>query len=128
MSEVQPAPTKPEEETNVDKAKAKADKRKAAAELKAKKKADKKAAEEAKARADKAAEEAQAPEITNTPQINAAPGIVVREPVMQPIVSPPVPISTDKQARLQALLAKYEADLITAGQYQTERTTILAEP
>jgi hypothetical protein len=47
---------------------------------------------------------------------------------MQPIVSPPMPISTDKQAQLQALLAKYKADLITAGQYQTERTKILAEP
>jgi hypothetical protein len=53
---------------------------------------------------------------------------LVKEPVMQPIVSPPLPISADKQAQLQALLAKYKADLITAGQYQTERAKILAEP
>jgi hypothetical protein len=118
MSEVQPAPAKSEKEI-------KADKRKAAAELKAKKKADKKAAAEAKA--DKAAKEAKAPKTTNTPQTNAAPNIV-KEPVMQPIVAPPMPISTDKQAQLQALLAKYKADLITAGQYQTERTKILTEP
>jgi hypothetical protein len=120
MSEVQPAPAKSEKEI-------KADKRKAAAELKAKKKADKKAAAEAKTRADKAAKEAKAPETINTPQTNAAPSIV-KESVMRPIVSPPMPISTDKQAQLQALLAKYKADLITAGQYQTERTKILAEP
>jgi hypothetical protein len=111
----------------VDKAKAKADKRKAAAELKAKKKADKKAAAEAKAKADKAAKEAQAPKTTNAPQTNAAPNIV-KEPGLQPIVAPPLPVSADQQAQLNALLMKYKANAITPGQYQTERTKILANP
>jgi hypothetical protein len=52
----------------------------------------------------------------------------VKEPGLQPIATPPLPISADKQAQLQALLAKYKADLITAGQYQTGRTKILAGP
>jgi hypothetical protein len=125
MSEVQPAP-------KLEK-KSKADKRKAAAELKAKKKADKKAATEAKAKAkaDKKAaakaKEAKAPKTTNARQTNAAPN-VVKEPVMQPIVAPPLSISTDKQAQLNALLVKYKANAITAGQYQTERAKILADP
>ena len=133
MSEVQPAPVKLEKMTKADKAKIKADKRKAAAELKAKKKAEKKAAAEAKAKADKAAKEAKAPQTTEAPktievpQTNAAPSIV-KKPEMQPIVAPPIPISADKQAQLQALLVKYKANAITAGQYQTERARILAEP
>ena len=127
MSEVQPALTEPEKQTKVDKAKAKADKRKAAAELKAKKKADKKAAAEAKAKADKAAKEAKAPETTNAPQTNAVPNIV-KEPEMKPIVAPPLPISADKQTQLNALLEKYMANVITPGQYQTERAEILANP
>ena len=45
-----------------------------------------------------------------------------------PIEAPPLPISSVKQTQLQALLAKYKAELITAGQYQAERTKILAEP
>jgi hypothetical protein len=108
------------------KAKMKADQRKAAAELKAKKKAERKAAEQAqaKAKADKTAAKEVA---AKAPQTNAVPNIV-KEPVMQPIVAPPLPISADKQAKLNALLVKYMANAITAGQYQTERAKILAEP
>ena len=90
MSEVQPAPAKPE----------------------------KKAKKHKKVKAPKTAE---------APQTNAAPNIV-KEPVMQLIVAPPLPISTDKQTQLNALLEKYKANAITAGEYQTERAEILAEP
>jgi hypothetical protein len=51
-----------------------------------------------------------------------------KELQMGPIEAPPLPVSSVKQAQLQDLLAKYKADLITAGQYQTERTKILAAP
>jgi hypothetical protein len=61
------------------------------------------------------------------PQTNAVPNIV-KEPGLQPIVAPSLPISPDKQAQLQALLAKYMANAITPGQYQTERAKILADP
>jgi hypothetical protein len=44
------------------------------------------------------------------------------------IEAPPLPISSVKQAQLQELLANYKAELITAGQYQTERTKVLANP
>jgi hypothetical protein len=53
---------------------------------------------------------------------------IVKEPGLQPIVAPSLPISPDKQAQLQALLAKYMANAITPGQYQTERAKILADP
>lgn len=53
---------------------------------------------------------------------------IVKEPGLQPIVAPPLPIAADKQAQLNALLEKYEANAITAGQYQAERAKILAEP
>jgi hypothetical protein len=49
-----------------------------------------------------------------------------KELQMGSIVAPPLPISSVKQTQLQDLLAKYKAGLITAGQYQTERTKILA--
>ena len=45
----------------------------------------------------------------------------------QPIVAPPLPISTAQQAQLQALLQKYDANSITPEQYQAERAKILAE-
>jgi hypothetical protein len=61
------------------------------------------------------------------PQTAKAPNLV-KEPGLQPIVAPPLPISPDKQAQLQALLAKYKADLVTAEQYQTERAKILGDP
>jgi len=46
---------------------------------------------------------------------------------LQPIAAPPLPISADQQARLRALLEKYDAGTITPVQYQAEREKILAE-
>jgi hypothetical protein len=47
---------------------------------------------------------------------------------LKPIEAPPLPVSAEKQAQLQALLVKYKADEVTPDQYQTERAKILAEP
>ncbi len=46
---------------------------------------------------------------------------------LQPIVAPPLPISAAQQAQLQALLEKYDANVITPEQYQAARKKILAE-
>jgi hypothetical protein len=43
-------------------------------------------------------------------------------------LAPPLPISADKQQKLQALLAKYRMDKVTPDEYQKERAAILAEP
>jgi hypothetical protein len=54
---------------------------------------------------------------------------VVKKGVMvKPIEGPPLPISADKDQRLQELLKRYKADQLTPEQYQTERAKILAEP
>lgn len=45
-----------------------------------------------------------------------------------PIVAPPPPVSEQKQAELQALLAKYQANQISPDDYQKARAAILAEP
>ena len=47
---------------------------------------------------------------------------------LKPIMAPPPPVSAAKDAQLQALLEKYEANQITPDQYQAERAKILAEP
>jgi hypothetical protein len=47
---------------------------------------------------------------------------------MKPIAAPALPISASKDARLQALLQKYEADQITPEEYHQQRAAILAEP
>ncbi|MGB7770049.1 MAG: hypothetical protein WBN22_14535 [Verrucomicrobiia bacterium] len=47
---------------------------------------------------------------------------------LKPITAPPLPISPMQQAQLQALLDKYDANIITPEQYQAARTKILAEP
>ena len=47
---------------------------------------------------------------------------------LKPIVAPPLPISAEQQAQLQALLEKYDAGEITPAQYQTERAKILNQP
>jgi hypothetical protein len=55
----------------------------------------------------------------------------VTPPPAQPetqITAPSLPISADKQAALQQLLSQYEANQITAGQYQAQRAKILAQP
>ena len=46
----------------------------------------------------------------------------------KPIEAPPLPISAQKEAELQALLAKYMADQVSPDEYQKERAAILAEP
>ena len=47
--------------------------------------------------------------------------------MLPPIQGPALPISADKQQRLNALLQKYRNDQITPDQYQSERAKILAE-
>ena len=48
--------------------------------------------------------------------------------VFRPIEAPALPISMGKEAQLQALLARYKADLITPEQYHKQRAAILAQP
>lgn len=99
-------------------AKKKAEKQ-AKAEAQAKKKAEAKARKEA---------EAQAKAEKNKPGQGAAKTQVEKEPpAVQPLESPPLPISADQEQRLEELLKKYKADQITPEQYQTERAKILAE-
>jgi len=47
---------------------------------------------------------------------------------LKPIEAPALPITSAKEAQLQALLAKYKADQITSGEYQKQRAEILAQP
>jgi hypothetical protein len=47
---------------------------------------------------------------------------------LKPIVAPPLPISAEQQAQLQALLEKYEAGAITPVAYQAGRKKILNLP
>jgi hypothetical protein len=46
----------------------------------------------------------------------------------EPMVAPPLPISPDKQAQLQALTAKYMANEISPEAYFKQREEILGEP
>jgi hypothetical protein len=61
-------------------------------------------------------------------QNNNSAAIPGKELGLQPIVAPPLPVSADQQAQLQALLEKYEAGGITPVQYQAERAKILNPP
>ena len=90
------------------------------AEAEAKKKADAKARKEAEAKAK--AEKGKSGQATTTAPV-VKKGIMVK-----PIEGPPLPISADKDQRLQELLKRYKADQLTPEQYQTERAKILAEP
>lgn len=71
----------------------------------------------------------QAPAAAPTPTPSAAdvnyPG---KELGLKPIEAPAPPISADKQAQLQALLAKYMADQVSPEEYQQQRAAILAQP
>ncbi len=49
-------------------------------------------------------------------------------PSFPPLQGPALPISADKQQRLQELLRQYKANEITPDQYHKERARILAEP
>lgn len=60
-----------------------------------------------------------------------APAISPTSPMVPDLhltTTPPLPISADKEQRLQDLLVKYRADQITPEQYHTQRAAILAEP
>ena len=46
----------------------------------------------------------------------------------KPIQTPALPISADKQAKLDALLAKYQADKVSPEEYHKQRADILAQP
>jgi type IV secretory pathway VirB10-like protein len=58
----------------------------------------------------------------------ATTGVAAKNMAFQPMQGPPPPISAAKEAQLQALLAKYEADQISSAEYQTQRAAILAQP
>ncbi len=45
-----------------------------------------------------------------------------------PLEGPPIPISAEKDRRLQELLQRYKADQITPEQYHEARAKILSEP
>jgi len=49
-------------------------------------------------------------------------------PLFQPLQGPALPISADKQQRLNELLRKYQVDEITPEQYHQQRASILAGP
>jgi hypothetical protein len=46
----------------------------------------------------------------------------------KPIVAPPLPISADKEARLQALNAQYMANQISPEEYFKQREEIISGP
>ena len=105
---------------------------KAQAATEAQAKADAQAKAEAQAQAEAQKETALAAQKSAEAGKAAAPAAGENYPGKElkpePIEAPPLPISSVKQAQLQDLLAKYKADLIPAGQYQAERTKILADP
>jgi hypothetical protein len=68
------------------------------------------------------------PSLSREPSQNVNVNFPGKELGLKPIVAPPLPISPMQQAQLQALLEKYDANVITPEQYQIERAKILAEP
>jgi hypothetical protein len=52
----------------------------------------------------------------------------VKQVETQPVVNPDLPLSADKQIRLNALLEQYKADKITPQEYHEQKAKILAEP
>lgn len=103
----------------------KAKKKQAEADAKARKEAEKAKKAEEKKQAEAQAKAGQKPAAG---QNNPQPKVGNKVPALQPIERPPLPISTDKQQRLQELLQKYRADEVTPEQYQKDRAKILAEP
>jgi hypothetical protein len=57
-----------------------------------------------------------------------APKSAQKGPIPQALEAPPLPISADKETRLQELTKKYKAGDISPEQYHKERAKILAEP
>ena len=63
------------------------------------------------------------------PAKSAAPSVKKSKELQFPALEgPTLPISAEKQERLQALLQKYVTDQITPETYHNERAKILAEP
>jgi FtsZ-interacting cell division protein ZipA len=133
---------KPVNQTKAEKAaaklKAKQDAEKAAADLKAQKQAAK--MEAARMEADKAAAKKQAAEKAKAERAAAKAKLTTPAPTQAAKVdagsdiglklaaTPTLPIGSSKEARLQALLAKYQADQISPEDYHKQRAAILAEP
>jgi len=83
---------------------------------------------EAQTKAEKAAQiEAEKSEAAAQAERRAKRGANMDPAAFQPIQSPALPISGDKQQRLADLLQKYRADQITPEQYHQERAKILGE-
>ncbi len=126
-----PPPTATSPRTITNKAELK---KQAQAEAKAKKEAEKKAKAEAAAKkkaeteANKEAEARAKAEKGQPGQSGAKASAAKKGATVQPLEAPPLPISAEKEQRLQELLTKYKADQITPDQYQKERAKILAEP
>ena len=119
---------KPINQTKAEKAaaklKAKQDAERATAELKAQKEAARKAAAD-KAKAERAAAK------TKMETAKPAPMPVMdagKDIGLKPVTAPALPIGASKEARLQALLAKYQADQISPEDYHKQRAAILAQP
>jgi len=75
--------------------------------------------------------QAQADEVIPVQSAAPAPGVVPAAPMVVELhatPTPSLPISAEKEQRLQDLLVKYKADQITPEQYHTQRAAILAEP
>ena len=75
--------------------------------------------------------EAKADEVIPVQSAAPAPGVVPAAPMVVELhatPTPSLPISAEKEQRLQDLLVKYKADQITPEQYHTQRAAILAEP
>jgi hypothetical protein len=64
---------------------------------------------------------------TTSTSVNAG-NYVGKDLGLKPIAAPALPISSDKQFQLDALLQKYKADLITPEEYHKQRAAILAQP
>jgi len=120
------------------KLKAKQDAEKAAAEVKAQKEAAKR--EAARVEAEKAAAKKQAAEKAKAERAAAKAKAAAPAPVqaakvdagseigLKPVAAPESPIGASKEARLQALLTKYQADQLSPEDYHKQRAAILAEP
>ncbi len=111
----------------------KAAKKEAAAQAEAQKKADEQAAKVKKAAEEQAAAEKKAADDkAQAAQAAAAKLAAANNPGndlgFKPILAPPLPISADKQARLDTLLGQYKADQISPEEYHKQRAAILAEP
>ena len=87
-----------------------------------------KAAADAQAAAQKAADEQAAAKAKAAADAAAEAYYPGKELGFQRIQTPPSPITPEKQALLDALLAKYQADQISPEEYHKQRAAIIAQP